>query len=103
MRQPPSRACFSRLLSLLLAPGLGRAEFPAGGEMAGMEPAVDKEYKWQPTPLIPASARTCIALHETMVKTLPDQTPFGEVIGAIRAALRGPKDGPPECEPNISS
>jgi hypothetical protein len=63
-----------------------------------MECVVPLEYKWQPTPPTPASAKTWIALHETMVKTLPDKTPFGEVIAAIRAALRGPQGEPPEVE-----
>jgi hypothetical protein len=43
-------------------------------------------------PVSARSARTWIKLHETMVKPLPDETPFGEAIQALREATRG-RDG----------
>ena len=43
-------------------------------------------------PISSSLARTWIALHETRMKPLPDKTPLGQVIQAIKEATRG-KDG----------
>ncbi len=44
-------------------------------------------------PLTAKSARTWIALQETKIKPLPDQTTFGEIIDAVKRAIRvkGPR------------
>ena len=88
-----------RLTSLVLLLGLlawcwqppCRAQFVEFRE-GGMIEVEEGEYQPVPLPISAKAARTWIALHETMIRPLPDQTPFGTIIKALKAAVRG-KDG----------
>jgi hypothetical protein len=64
----------------------------------GLQPVFDGKYVRIPLPLSAASARTWIALHETMVKPPPDQAPLKDVLKLVRDALRGKVDKPSEIE-----
>lgn len=51
-------------------------------------------YEEMRLPLSGASARAWLALHETRIRPLPDGTSFGEIVRAVREAVRG-RDGKP--------
>jgi hypothetical protein len=88
-----------RLASLVLTLGLlawcgqppCRGQFVEFGE-GGMIEEQEGEYQPVSLPISAKAARTWIALHETMIRPLPDQTPFGAIIKAVKALVRG-KDG----------
>lgn len=49
-------------------------------------------------PISSATARTWVALHETRIKPLPDKTPLGQIIQAVKEATRGVDGKAPPVE-----
>lgn len=84
MRQHVTRWRTGLLAALLLLArgGLGRASD---------DPKTRPLPSWPP-PMTARTAATWIRLHETTLRPLPDRTPLGQVLRALREATRG-KDG----------